>query len=96
MDPDAIARRARRHGWTVQFSADPGVVLLRRAWRLEITFVGNVPSVARIMGSERDAGRPVNLRSINTLIRARPDEIAQRAAEATLGEPAARTEDAGP
>ncbi|MEU8398308.1 hypothetical protein AB0C28_24205 [Nonomuraea sp. NPDC048892] len=96
MDPDAIARRARRHGWTIEFNADPGVILRRRLWQLEITFVGDAPSIALISGPEsRDVGRPVNLRSINTLIRSRPDEIAQRVAEAILGEPSARTEDAG-
>lgn len=95
MDPDAIARRARRHGWKVHINANPRAILRRPPWQLEITFADNAPIAANIAGPGSDASQPINLRSINTLIRARPDEIAQRAVEAILGEPSDRTEDPG-
>ncbi|MFC5833428.1 hypothetical protein [Nonomuraea insulae] len=83
--PDAIARRACRHGWDVETLTGPVIILRRQAWRLEITFADDIPIAASVASPDGDRSGPVNLRSINALTRARPDEIALRAAASIVG-----------
>ncbi|MGR6924638.1 hypothetical protein ACU635_61195 [[Actinomadura] parvosata] len=95
MHPDALTRRARRHGWSVETGPGPGpgpvLTLRRHCWLLEIAFAGDAPQSARITSPDDHASRPVNLRSINSLLRADPTEIARHAAEAIVGERPPRT-----
>ncbi|AQZ62918.1 hypothetical protein BKM31_16920 [[Actinomadura] parvosata subsp. kistnae] len=91
MHPDALTHRARRHGWSVETAPGPVLTLRRHCWLLEIAFTGNAPQSARITSPDDHASRPVNLRSINTLLRADPTEIARHAAEAVVGQRPHRT-----
>ncbi|GAA4979174.1 hypothetical protein GCM10023334_107060 [Nonomuraea thailandensis] len=96
MHPDALTRRARRHGWTVETAAGPVLTLRRHSWRLEIAFAGDAPRSARITGPDDQGSRPVNLRSINALLRAEPHELARNAAAAIVGERPSRAHNPDP
>ncbi|GAA3157955.1 hypothetical protein GCM10020001_097500 [Nonomuraea salmonea] len=85
MHPEALTRRARRHGWKVASGAGPVVAVERHHWRMRVTFTGTAPQTASIIGPDLEESRPVNLRLINTLLRASPAEIAEHAAEAIIG-----------
>ncbi|MEV4566210.1 hypothetical protein AB0K12_20810 [Nonomuraea sp. NPDC049419] len=52
---------------------------------MRVTFTGTAPQTASIAGPDLEESRPVNLRLINTLLRASPAEIAEHAAEAIIG-----------
>ncbi|SPL88453.1 unnamed protein product [[Actinomadura] parvosata subsp. kistnae] len=91
MHPDALTHRARRHGWSVETAPGPVLTLRRHCWLLEIAFAGDAPQSARITSPDDHASRPVNLRSINALLRADPAEIARHAAEAVVGQRPHRT-----
>uniref|UniRef100_UPI003F49218A hypothetical protein n=1 Tax=Nonomuraea sp. CA-252377 TaxID=3240003 RepID=UPI003F49218A len=96
MHPDALTRRAHRHGWTVETAPGPVITLRRHCWLLEIAFTDNTPQSARITSPHDQNSRPVNLRSINTLLRAEPDELARHTAAAIMGERSARPHNAHP
>jgi hypothetical protein len=92
MHPDVLSRRARQNGWDVQPTPAPSglrITLLRGVWRLDVAFADRVPQAAAIAGPDCREGRPVNLRSINGLLRATPREIGERARKAIAGRPPA-------
>ncbi|GAA2212519.1 hypothetical protein GCM10009850_079810 [Nonomuraea monospora] len=91
MHPDALTRRARRHGWTVDTATGPVLTLRRRSWLLEIAFADNAPHSARITSPDNDGSHPVNLRSINALLRAAPDDRAPRRRSWGSGQAAPQT-----
>ncbi|MFB9472196.1 hypothetical protein ACFFR3_22015 [Nonomuraea salmonea] len=96
MHPDALIRRGRHHGWTVTTDAAPAITLERHPWHITVTFTGMVPRTAFITGPGLGKARPINLRRINTLLRASPADIAEHAAQAIMGGCGDRAQPAGP
>lgn len=85
MHPEALTQRARRHGWKVASAEGPVIAVERHHWRMRVTFTGKAPKTASITGPDLEESRPVNLRLINSLLRASPAEFAAHAHEAIIG-----------
>ncbi|RVX38378.1 hypothetical protein EDD27_0679 [Nonomuraea polychroma] len=87
MNPQALAHRARRHGWDVQTipqSSGPVIVLQRNGWDLEVAFEGCSPKAATVHEPGHNDGRRVRLRSINDFVQSSPEQIGH-VTRATIG-----------